>query len=117
MNVDEYIRTRIPAQHRATAEMVRTLVRECEPEAVEEVSYDMPVFKVAGRRFAWITAWDKGITFGLRQGILIKDRHGLLKGTGKTARNVKLASPDAVDHDVLRDYIRQAVALDKAGGA
>jgi hypothetical protein len=112
MTVDEYVNSRVLPEHREAAAMLRGLVRECAPDAEEVVSYDMAVFKAAGKIFAWILPTKKGITFGFREGALFEDKFDLLRGTGKHARNVKIQSVDAVDRDAVRDYIRQALELD-----
>jgi hypothetical protein len=112
MTVDEYVSSKVPPEHRETIAMLRELVRECAPRGEELVSYNMPVFKAAGKIFAWITATDKGITFGFREGVLFEDRFDLLRGSGKHARNIKIKSPGSIDGDALRYYIAQALDLD-----
>jgi hypothetical protein len=53
------------------------------------------------------------ITFAFDRGAEFTDHFGLLEGVGKRTRHVKLKKPDAINHDALRDYITQAVTLDK----
>jgi len=113
MSVDDWIVSKIPVEHRETVGMVRRLVHESAPQAAELISYNMPVFKASGKIFAWVLGSRKAVTFSFRAGTALEDRYGLLRGTGKTARHIKLGSVDSVDRAVLRYYIEQAVALDQ----
>jgi len=47
----------------------------------------------------------------LNQGALLDDPSGLLEGTGKKMRHVKVSSMESVDAEALRDLVRQASAL------
>ena len=111
MTVDDYVDSKVPLEHRETVAMLRTLVRECAPQAEELVSYGMLVFKVR-KTFAWINPTPKGITFGFARGLQFEDKFALLRGTGKGSRHIKIKSPGSVDTEVLRYYIGQAVDLD-----
>lgn len=115
LSVDDWVSTKILPEHQETVAMLRALVRECVPQAEEVVSYNMPVFKAGGQIFAWILGTKKDVTFSFRAGTSLEDRYGLLRGTGKTARHIKLKRVDSVDKAVLRYYIDQAVALDATG--
>src|SRR5258708_7064990 len=112
MRVDDWVVSNVPPGHRETVAMVRALVSEIVPQAEEMISYNMPVLKANGKIFAWVLAAQKDVTFSFRAGTGLDDRYGLLRGTGKTARHIKLKSVDSVDKAVLRYYIEQAVALD-----
>ena len=112
--VDEYVKERVLPEHRDTVAMLRALVREAAPQSEEAFSYGMPIFTAGGQTFAWILANKGYITFSFRDGIRIKDKFDLLRGTGKHARHVKLETAGSVDRDVLRYYIKEAVALDAA---
>jgi hypothetical protein len=111
MTVDDYVNSKVPLEHRETVAMLRTLVRECAPQAEELISYGMPVFK-ARKIFAWINPTPKGITLGFSRGLQFEDRFDLLRGAGKGSRHIKIKSPGSVDTEVLRYYIGQAVDLD-----
>ena|ERR1700716_1671089 len=112
LTVDDYVKTKVPPEHRETVAMLRALVRECAPDSEEVISYGMPVFKTGKVIFAWILGTKKDITFSFRAGKSLEDKFGLLRGVGKHARHIKLKSVDGVDKDVLRYYVRQALELD-----
>ena len=112
--VDEFIQEKVPPRLHEVVAMVRQLMRECAPDATEKVSYGMPMW-VAKWPLAWITPNKSYITLGFRAGVYFDDPYGLLKGTGKHARNVKLKTVADANTEALRHYIRQAVELDEQG--
>jgi hypothetical protein len=112
--VDDFVKRRMRPEHRGVVALVRKLMRDCAPDATEEVSYDMPVWK-ANRRFAWLISTQKDVTFGFAQGGEFADRYGLLRGVGKRAKHEKLRSVADTNVTALRYYIRQAVKHDASG--
>ncbi|MER6007621.1 DUF1801 domain-containing protein [Nonomuraea angiospora] len=111
-DVDEFVRTKLPPQHQTVVRILRELMAEGAPDASEVISRGSPAWK--GRTILAIISHSKThITFAFARGAEFDDDHGLLEGVGKTTRHVKLKSPDALNHDALRGYIRQAVALDQ----
>ncbi len=113
MTVDEYIAQKVLQDHRETAAALRALLRDAAPDAREALSYAMPVW-IGRRIFAYLNGNQKGITFSFVYGTQLADPAGLLKGSGKTARFVRLKSVAQLQaHEAaLRDLIQQAVALD-----
>jgi hypothetical protein len=111
VTVDEFVRKKVLPEHQPAVKMIRQLMREMAPDALETISYNMPVWK--GKRIlAWIIPTKKDITFGFTRGTRFKDKYGLLRGVGKSARHIKLKSTKDVDKRVLSYYIKQALALD-----
>jgi hypothetical protein len=68
---------------------------------------------VLGRPIAWINPSKTGITFGFREGAYMEDRYGLLRGTGKHAKHIRMRRLDDVNKPALRYYIKQALKPDK----
>jgi hypothetical protein len=66
------------------------------------------------RSLAIISPSKSHITFAFERGAEFDDAHGLLDGSGKRTRHVKIRSLDELNADALRDYIAQAVRLDGA---
>jgi hypothetical protein len=110
--VDEYLETRLPAQHRGIVNILRDLMREQAPQAEEVISRGSPAWK-ANKILAIISASRTHITLAFTRGAEFTDRHDLLDGVGKTTRHIKIKDAAAVNRDAVRDYIRQAVALDQ----
>lgn len=111
VTVDEYVRKKVLPEHQQVVKMIRQIMHELAPGAIEMIGYNMPVWK--GKRIlAWIIATRKDITFGFTRGTRFKDKYGVLRGVGKSARHIKLKSTKDVDKKVLGYYIKQALELD-----
>lgn len=113
MTVDEWVAKNVPAEHRDLVAALRALLKKNMPGADEVISYNMPVYRFE-KPIAWINAGKSGISVGFRDGTQIEDKHRLLKGSGKGARNVSMKKVDDINATALGDYIRQAVKLDRA---
>lgn len=112
MNVDEFVASRILVELQPVVAMIRELMHEEDPEAIEEMSYGLPVYK--GRKiFAFISPTKKDITFSFTHGGEFEDKFNLLRGRGKMAKHVRINNLHSISRDMLRYYIRQAVDLDK----
>lgn len=112
MTVDEFVKARVLPELQPVAAFIRDLVRECAPEAVEDFSYDMPVFKIR-HIFAYFIPNKESITFSFTYGVRFEDKYNLLRGRGKHARHVKIRDVKKVNIEALKDYIRQAVDSDR----
>jgi len=111
MTVDEFVQTRVLPEYRDIVMAIRTLMKECAPDATELISYGIPAYR--GRRIlAVISPTKEGITFSFSRGAEFKDRYGLLEGAGKVSKNVRIRRLSELDETALRYYIRQALDLD-----
>jgi len=112
ITVDEFVKTRVPLELQPIAEMIRELMREVAPNAKEEISYGIPVWK--GKRIlAVISPTKKDITFAFSRGAEFQDRYGLLQGVGKVSKHVKIKDLDLVNREALKYYIEQALEIDR----
>lgn len=112
-SVDEFVKAQVAPEFRPIVAAIRTLMRECAPDATEEMSYGMPVYK-GNKLFAWINPPKKDVTLTFTRGVQIEDRHGLLRGTAKAgARHVKMKDIGDVNRPALKYYIKRAVKLDQ----
>jgi hypothetical protein len=99
-------------------EMVRGLanvVRSAAPEATESIKWAQPVFSLNGPAI-WIKAYGSGVNIGFWRGAELNDPHGLLRGEGDRMKHVRLREGDRLPDAALRDYVRQAVALNAQKG-
>jgi uncharacterized protein YdhG (YjbR/CyaY superfamily) len=60
--IDEYVEA-FPENVQRILEKLRDAVRKAAPEAVESISYDMPTFKLDGKRLVYFSAWKSHIGF------------------------------------------------------
>lgn len=112
MTVDEFVERNVVPEFRPIVAAIRTLMRECAPDAQEVISYSMPAYK-GKKLFAWISPTKKDITLGFSRGTEMKDKYGLLGGVGKVSRHVKMKNLGEVNKAALRYYMKEAVKLDK----
>lgn len=108
---DNFVQMHFPAEYHSIVTALRDQMRTWAPEAREDVSYNMPVWK-QHRIIAYLIASQKGITFGFPHGVHFEDRHHLLRGTAKWARHIRISDARRIPAEALHDYVRQALALD-----
>jgi uncharacterized protein YdhG (YjbR/CyaY superfamily) len=111
--MDDAVRAYIDAiapQHRPLFDRLHRLVLEVHPDAAVVLSYQIPTYKVGGRRL-FLGVWQHGVSvYGWQQG---RDggfsaRHpGLQTGKG----TIRLRPEDAADipDEELRDLVRAAL--------
>jgi hypothetical protein len=105
---------------RAIALKLRELVLEIVPEAIEQV--DRPG-KLIGYGFkptykdtiCVIMPLKAAVNLGFPRGTELPDPGGLLVGTGKRARHVKITALEEIDLPRLRALIEASVALTRKG--
>ncbi|MEU4700768.1 DUF1801 domain-containing protein [Nonomuraea dietziae] len=110
-DVDEYVKTKLLPQHHDIVSALRALMTECAPEAEEVISYGSPAWKGA-KILALISPSKTHVTLAFERGAEFEDAHGLLTGSGKRTRHVKIKAVESMNQDALRDYMAQAVRLD-----
>jgi hypothetical protein len=101
---------------------VRALIFEVEPEAVEQL--DLPASLIAygyGPKYAdtlcTLMPQKTRVNLGIYRAVELPDSEGLLEGTGKLHRHVKLNSVADVSRPALRALLQAAVAMKKGAGA
>ena len=104
---------------RATAQELRRLVREAEPDAIERVrvgwhliGYDLPIRRY-GLYFAYVAPEADHVHLGFEYGVFMDDPRGLLKGAGltKQLRWLTFASPDEIDVELTTQLVREAARV------
>jgi hypothetical protein len=83
-------------------------MRRCGSD-VREIMHDgYPTACVGNAAFAYVGAFAAHVNVGFFRGTEIDDPNGLLEGTGKYMRHVKLAPARPVDSDALEKLIETA---------
>lgn len=89
-------------------------LRSC-GEDVRELLHDgQPTACVGDAAFAYVDAFSAHVNLGFYCGAELPDPQGLLQGTGKFMRHVKLKPGEAIDEAVLTRLIEAAYADVKA---
>ncbi len=92
----------------AIAMRLREIVREVLPKAEEKVyasGWTIAIYK-DGEDICGIAPMKTRCNFYLMDGAHIPDPDGLLEGTGKNMRHVKVTAPDAIPTSKLKSLIR-----------
>ena len=111
MTVDEFVESKVLPEFRPVVAAIRSLMKECAPDAKEVMSYGLPMY-VRKLTLAWISPSKRGITFSFMRGVAFEDKYGLLGGVGKSAKNVRIKNLGEINKPALRYYIKQALKLD-----
>ena len=101
-----------------TRELVKAIVpdvRERVYEAYKTIGYGSGTKMDA--MFCYIAPMKDRINLGFYRGVVLPDTEGLLEGTGKLLRHVKVRSMAEVERPALRQLISDAVAeLERVSG-
>ena len=92
---------------------LRELIQSVVPEVTETVNpWGIPTFELNGPMCYFMVA-AKHITFGFPRGTSLADPKGLLEGTGKNMRHVKLRNVEDLRREGLRELVEEAARLNR----
>jgi hypothetical protein len=97
-----------PDDLRAIAREWFVQMRRCGSDVRELMHDGCPVACVADAPFGYVNAFKSHVNVGFFYGALLEDPAGLLEGSGKRMRHVKLKPDAAVDTESLRKLIAAA---------
>ena len=101
---------------RPVCELLRDLVASRHPEFVEII---WPKHKIASfgvgpkkmtQHYAYISVQPTHINFGFYHGASLPDPAGLLEGTGKELRHIKLSDSSSAKNTAIATLLRKAIA-------
>lgn len=84
------------------------LIRSCGPDTREVLHDGFPTACVADAAFAYVAAYKTHAAVGFFHGVDLPDPAGLLEGSGKRMRHVKLKPVDAINQSALAALIAAA---------
>jgi hypothetical protein len=105
---------RLPRPQRGLAEALRRIVLSAAPGIDESIMWGNPWYgKGAGMAGAvcYISVHKNHVNFGFPQGASLTDAGGVLEGTGKGMRHVKIRSKADTRPDLFSAWVREALAL------
>jgi hypothetical protein len=106
--VTEYINS-TSGERKAIMEKIRSLIHESVKGVTEDFKWSRPVFK-AKKLFAYLHANKSNITLGFMNIHKIDDPGGLLAGTGKDMRHIKLETVADIDSVLLKKWFAAAAS-------
>lgn len=95
---------------------VRRTVKRVKPSATEIVKYGGIMFQL-DEPFCGVYVYHEHVSVEFGQGHRLDDAHGVLEGSGKYRRHIKLKSPDDVAGRHVADYVKQSLAFAKEAEA
>lgn len=106
----------LPTEVEEIARALRRRIRSVAPEAVEQAHGGWKVvgYSLDGRMKTTICAiapHSRHVNLQLFHGVDVPDPEGLLEGTGKRARHVKLRSASDVEQEAVAELIRRSLEL------
>ena len=101
---------------RPLAAKLRRMFLEAEPDLRESIKWGNPCFEKKLRVFYLASQGDRYVTLGLWQGALLPNPHGLIEGTGKRMRHVKIKGEEELGNPAVGRIIREAVGIDGTEG-
>jgi hypothetical protein len=84
------------------------VMRSCGDDVRELLHDGHPTACIADAAFAYVNAFRAHVNVGFFRGAELADREGLLEGTGRFMRHVKLRPERAVDAEALTNLIETA---------
>jgi len=97
-----------PVDLRAIAKEWFTLMRRCGDDVGELIHDGCPVACVEDAPFGYVNTFKRHVNVGFFYGALLEDPAGLLEGSGKRMRHVKLEPNSPFDAQGLRKLIADA---------
>jgi uncharacterized protein YdeI (YjbR/CyaY-like superfamily) len=101
---------------RGEIQKLRSILVDCGLE--EEIKWGKPCFSFEGKNVAIIQPFKAHCSLMFFKGALLKDTHGLLRSQGEntqSARRLEFTSEAQIKATVLKSYVKQAIAVEKAG--
>lgn len=109
---DAYLRKKDP-KLREVVRGLRALVKEAVPDVTETVNpWGLPTFELNGP-ICYLMVGKNHVTFGFLRGTSLDDPKGLLEGTGKNLRHVKVRKKEDLSQGGLRRLVAAAARLNR----
>ncbi|MBX0331792.1 DUF1801 domain-containing protein [Pontibacter sp. HSC-14F20] len=94
-------------KHKETLEALRQLLHDTVPGVTEEFKWGRPVFR-SSKDFTYLKTAKTYITLGFFHFDKLNDPNGLLEGTGKDMRHIKIKNVQDIDRELLSDWFKAA---------
>lgn len=107
--IEAYIKLQSPAQQK-TINRMRTFVKSAVPELAEQMRWLQVGYLISKKDVCGIYASSDHVNLSFMQGATLRDPKGLLEGTGKGMRHIKITRIEDVDAETIKGYVKEAVA-------
>ena len=100
-NVDDYIKKQKSPQ-KEICQVIRNIILKTYPDIKEEMKYGVPYY---GNKY-YIVALKTHVNLGFSIKDLTTEEIGLLEGTGKTTRHIKIKSQENINEEKIKKLLR-----------
>ena len=107
--VAAYIQQQSPA-HQKTINRLRTIVKRAVPGLTEQMRWLQVGYLISNKDVCGIYASSDHVNLSFMQGATMRDPKGLLEGTGKGMRHIKITRIEDVGEETIKGYVKEAVA-------
>jgi hypothetical protein len=109
-DVDAFVKKIEPGK-RASVEALRKFVKRAAPQLQEAIKWGNITW-MGKDNVCWIIVYKDHVDFGFFKGAELKDPKGLLEGTGKGLRHIKVYASWDIKEKEYGNLLKQALALD-----
>ena len=116
-SIELFIESMVLPAYQPIVDKFRELIKKHFPDIKEEMRggtekyYGVPVYR-HNRIIITMSPTKKGITFSFTDGKKFEDKYSLLEGEGNKSLNLRLSKTEDYKDEILRYYIKQAIAFD-----
>jgi hypothetical protein len=110
-SVERYILAQRP-RHRPILRLLRKVVRDALPEAGEALKWGQPCYLVGGGKVACLDVIGDHVNLGFFRGAEVDDPGGLLEGSDKGMRHIRVGVPSDIKRREFTTLLRQAARLE-----
>jgi hypothetical protein len=108
--IDAFIAA-LGSPHREIADALRRLIRGTDKRLVEAVKWSWPCYTADGKNICGIMIARDTVNLVLFRGARLDDPEGLIEGTGRSMRHVKLRSARDIRPALFKAFIKQSITL------
>ncbi len=107
--VDDHI-AGLPPLQKEIASALRQIIRKTVPALAETIKWGMPCYVGTGNVCS-IMAFQSHVNLAFFRGVELTDQDGLLEGTGKGMRHIKIRSRQDIRRAAISTLVKQAANL------
>jgi hypothetical protein len=101
----------LPTEMQAVAETLRRLILNSSPLIQEQKRWNQPVYFYQKRLICYLAFHKSHLNFGFDYGALLTDPEGLLDGTGKNMRHVKLGTTADIRQEQFAAWLEESMRI------
>ena len=98
---------------RSVAEALRQLVLQADPKLTETIKWGNPTYERAGK-VCYLAVGKAYVSLGFFNGAALTDPEGLIEGTGRKMRHIKVRRVEDIRSEQFTTWVREAISLNRS---